>query len=846
MAKPAKRNPAKKYDFAAIEKRWRAVWLARQVFEPNLKSAPKPFYNLMMFPYPSAEGLHVGNMYAFTGSDIYGRLKRMQGHDVFEPIGLDGFGIHSENYALKMGKHPMAHAKESEKNFYRQLGMIGNGFAWRQRLETYDPAYYKWTQWIFTHMFKAGLAYRKKQAVNWCPSCKTVLADEQVVAGECERCGSKVIKRELEQWFFRITRYADRLLKNLAKLDWSEKVKIAQRNWIGESIGATIEFRIQNSAWTVPVFTTRPDTLFGATYLVLAPEHPLVEELKARLVNRTEVEAYVNKARHKSEEERISLDKTGVELKGAKAVNPANREEIPIWVADYVLASYGTGAIMAVPAHDARDFEFARKFHLSIRRVISPDKNAAPASTAPPVLNEGNGYLIDSDKFTGLESEAAKRAITEFVGGENKVQYRLRDWLIYRQRYWGPPIPMIYCENCALARKGERADMPGWYTVPDKDLPVKLPRLKDVRPTGTNESPLAAAPAFVKVRCPGCARPARRETDVSDTFLDSAWYYLGYLAKENSKIDILSSKFKHLALKWLPVDMYIGGAEHAVLHLLYVRFLALALQDIGALRFTSKGSLASQPAGASGGEEPFRRFRAHGLLIKEGTKMSKSKGNVVNPDEYIRRYGADALRMYLMFLSPFEQGGDFRDQGILGITRFLDKVWKFSQAKRASKKEAAVERALQRTIKKVTEDIEALRYNTAISALMILLAEMEARGATLAQWTIFLKLLAPFAPFMAEEIWHAGKTQSAGRKTFRSVHREKWPKFDVKLVAAETFTLIIQVNGKLRDSVEVPAGISEAEAEERALESERVKTALGARPPKRIIYVPGRLVNVVV
>lgn len=835
-----------KYNPQKIEKKWQKIWQKKRVYEPNFKKSKRPFYNLMMFPYPSAEGLHVGNMYAFTGADIYGRFKRMQGHDVFEPIGLDGFGIHSENYALKIGKHPADQAKISEKNFYRQLQMIGNGFAWEERLETYDPEYYKWTQWIFIQMFKRGLAYRKKQAVNWCPSCKTVLADEQVISGECERCGTTVVKKELEQWFFKITDYAARLLDNLEKIDWSEKIKIAQRNWIGKSEGAIIEFRIKNLESRIKVFTTRADTLFGATYVVLAPEHGIIKNLEPGIKNPEEVKKYIEGARNKSEADRIAegREKTGVEIKGIKVINPANNQEIPVFVADYVLASYGTGAIMAVPAHDQRDFEFAKKFNLPVKMVICPNYPEPKC----PVLEEAyeeEGYLVASNEFTGMFCQKAKNAITEWLASkdlaEKKVTYRLRDWLISRQRYWGAPIPLIFCELCRREGWGEKDDMPGWHAVPEKDLPVKLPYIKDFRPTGTEKSPLAIVEKFYKVRCPKCKSWARRETDVCDTFLDSSWYYLGYLmASENWKSGFGNSALAKLLRRWLPVDMYIGGAEHAVLHLLYVRFVAMALHDLGFIHF----------------EEPFKKFRAHGLLIKDGAKMSKSKGNVVNPDEYIHAYGADTLRMYLMFLGPFEQGGDFRDTGITGITRFLDRVWrsvvgrasqnsKFnppaggSNSKQIQNSKLQIQKIIHKTIKKVTEDIENLQYNTAISSLMILMNDLEKQSSLeIENWKLVIKLLAPFAPHISEELWN-----QLGEK--KSVHSAKWPKFNPKFIKEETFTLIVQINSKVRDQFEAPAGISREEAARLALGREKVKTWLTGREPKKIIFVPGKLINIV-
>ncbi len=777
---------SERYDFSAIEKKWQKRWFADRTYEPDLTGAEKPFYNLMMFPYPSAEGLHVGNMYAFTGADIYGRKKRMEGYDVFEPIGLDGFGIHSENYALKIGAHPMKQAKISETRFYEQLSAIGNGFAWEEKLETYDPKYYRWTQWVFVQLWKHGLAYRKKQAVNWCPSCKTVLADEQVIAGKCERCGSEAEMKNLEQWFFRITKYVDRLLANLEKIDWSERVKIAQRNWIGKSEGALIKFSIFNSPFSIDVFTTRPDTLYGATYVVLAPEHPLVATLPIK--NRAEVEQYVKAAARKSAADRIAegREKTGAELKGVKAINPANKEEIPIFIADYVLATYGTGAIMAVPAHDERDRDFARAFDL-------------PVSDAP---------LVDG------------RKVVKEVGGKWETNFRLRDWLISRQRYWGVPIPMIFCEACAAAGKGEQKGMPGWYAVPEEELPVELPYVEDFRPKGKGESPLASAPEFYRAKCPGCGADARRETDVSDTFLDSAWYYLRYPSTRSVRGEQIPWD-PAITKKWFPVNLYTGGAEHSVLHLLYVRFIAMVFHDLGFLHF----------------EEPFPKFRAHGLLISEGAKMSKSKGNVVNPDEYISKYGADVLRMYLMFLAPFEQGGDFRDASIQGIVRFLERVWRIFQNGSVGERDPLM-RTLHRTIKKVTSDIEAFQYNTAISALMILANEMETAGSSEDVREAFLKLLAPFAPHLAEELW-----ERMGHTT--SIHREKWPLYDEALVHEDTFPLVVQVNGRRRATIEATRGIMKHEAEELARADEKVGRALAEGEVKTVVYVKDRLINFV-
>lgn len=768
------------YPFRQIEKKWTARWLKTKIYEPDLKAAKKPFYNLMMFPYPSAEGLHVGNAYTFTGVDTYGRFKRMQGYDVFEPIGLDGFGIHSENYALKIGKHPMRLAKVTEKNFYRQLQSLGNSFDWESHLETYDPEYYKWTQWIFIQMFKRGLAYRKKASVNWCPSCKTVLADEQVLpagrqesAGKCERCGSVVQKRDLEQWFFRITKYADRLLKNLDKIDWSERIKVAQRNWIGKSEGALLTFELKNSEEIIEVFTTRPDTLLGATYMVLAPENELVNKLKPQIKNWATVSKYVTQAKKKSENDRIKegMVKTGVELKGVKAINPATKKVIPVWVSDYVVVSYGTGAIMAVPAYDVRDHEFAKKFKL-------------PIVKAP---------LVSKD-------EMVRR-----VHGKKKSQYKIRDWLISRQRYWGPPIPMIFCKKC------------DWQPVPEKDLPVKLPYIKDFRPKGKGESPLASVKSFYETKCPKCKGEARRETDVSDTFLDSSWYFLRYPSVKEKKVAWRTGMTK----KWLPVNMYIGGAEHAVLHLLYSRFITMVFKDVGLLEF----------------EEPFSVFRAHGMLIKEGAKMSKSRGNIVNPDFYVKRFGADTLRMYFRFLGPFEQGGDWRDSGIAGITRFLNRVWALQ--KRELRKSESVSPWLFVSIKKVTEDISGLRYNTAISELMIVLNRFESESELKSKdFEIFLLMLAPFAPFITEELW-----ERPGHK--KSIHLERWPEYKRSISAEKTFELLFQVNGKLRGKTIAKTGIKENEAKEVALRDARVMAHVSGKRVRRVIFVPNRLINIV-
>src|SRR3954463_4352349 len=669
-----KQNPGSTHEGSyqpdVVEAKWQARWADGHINEPDLDRASRPFYNLMMFPYPSAEGLHVGNMFAFTGADTYGRFKRLQGFDVFEPIGYDAFGIHSENYAIAQGINPGKLIPRNIANFRRQLRRIGGMFDWRHELSTTDPEYYKWTQWIFLQLFKAGKAYKKAAAVNWCPKDKTVLANEQVINGRCERCDSVVEQRFLEQWFFRITDYADRLLANLddkSKMDWSESTVLAQKNWLGRSEGAEIEFVDRLTARPpdrrIKGFTTRPDTIFGATFMVLAPEHPLVDAFTTP-DHRAEVDAYRKMVAAKDLVSRKVGDreKTGV-FTGGHAINPATGQPIPVWIADYVLMEYGTGAIMAVPGHDDRDFEFARRYGLPIIRVVTqsaqgsdrptalppePSPSEGEATAGLPFTDNESGVLVHSGQFDGLSVADAKRAITAWLAergaGKPVVNYRLHDWTISRQRYWGPPIPIIYC------------DEHGAVPVPEKDLPVELPIIEDFKPDDTGVSPLARHEEWYYAPCPVCGKRGRRETDVSDTFLDSAWYFLRYPSTEFKDRPFDPARTR----KWLPVTSYIGGNEHAVLHLLYSRFITMVLHDQGMLDF----------------EEPFRKFRAHGLIVKDGSKMSKSRGNVVVPDEYIAQWGADTFRMYLMFLGPFQEGGDFRDEGISGPRRFLEKVWK--------------------------------------------------------------------------------------------------------------------------------------------------------------------------
>ncbi len=816
---------------AEVERKWQSRWEERgtnSFTEAEIAARGgegRPFYNLMMFPYPSAEGLHVGNIYAFTGADIYGRYQRMRGHDVFEPIGFDAFGIHSENFALKVGTHPMELIPRNIEHFTRQLKRVGFMYDWNHSVDTTSPEYYRWTQWIFLQLYKAGLAVKKEAPVNWCPSCNTVLANEQVVGGECERCGTAVELRNLSQWFFRITDYAGRLLENLSHIDWSETTKKAQENWIGRSEGAEISFPVVGHGDSyIHVFTTRPDTLWGASYLVLAPEHPLVERITAP----EQMPAVANYqagvlATDLVTRKKTDKTKTGVDT-GARALNPATGKEIPIWVADYVLMEYGTGAIMGVPAHDERDFEFATEYALPIVTVVLPREEAARlsdpanpvqgAADAAYVAHSDDEVLVNSGAFSGMDARTGKGAIIRWLAeqgaGKSRINYRLHDWCISRQRYWGPPIPVLYCDHC------------GTLPVPEDQLPVVLPFVEDYKPDASGVSPLARHEEWYLTVCPDCGATARRETDVSDTFLDSAWYFLRYPSARNEHAAFDSQ----VTRDWLPVDMYIGGNEHAVLHLLYSRFLTMALKDMGHVDF----------------EEPFSRFRAHGLIVKDGAKMSKSKGNVVVPDEYIEEYGADTFRMYLMFLGPYQEGGDFRASGITGPYNFLNRLWDTMLSAEERPLDPEVERKLHATIKKVGEDLEVLSYNTAIAAMMEYLNVVRAGGRTPERAAVepLVRLVAPIAPHVAEELWERlGHTESIFVEA-------RWPEYDPAKTVADTVEFVVQVNGKVRARMEMARGIAEAEARDAALADENVQKWIEGKQVRKTIFVADRLVNLVI
>jgi leucyl-tRNA synthetase len=811
-------HPEDAYRPDAVEAKWQARWAERRTNEPDLDGAARPFYNLMMFPYPSAEGLHVGNFFAFTGADVYGRFQRLRGHTVFEPMGFDAFGIHSENYAIKIGIHPAELIPRNIANFRRQFVRLGGMFDWRHELSTTDPAYYKWTQWLFLRLYQAGKAYKKKAAVNWCPKDKTVLANEQVINGACERCGTPVEQRLLEQWFFRITEYADRLLANLddrSKMDWSPSTATMQRNWIGRSDGAEIEFA--SAAGPIRVFTTRPDTLFGGTFLVLAPEHPLVDTLTVAPY-RDVMEEYRKAvaARDLVSRKVGEKEKTGV-FTGSTALNPATGQQIPVWVSDYVLMDYGTGAIGGVPGHDDRDFAFATKYRLPIVRVLAGRGETGSTPLTEPATDTDGFRLVNSGRFSDLPADEGLKAIVGWLEetgrGKGVVRYRLHDWCISRQRYWGPPIPIIYCDAC------------GPVPVPEQDLPVLLPIIPDFQPDDSGISPLARHKEWYVVPCPRCGKPGHRETDVSDTFLDSAWYYLRYLATEFDDRAFDADRVK----KWLPVASYIGGNEHAVLHLLYSRFIAMVLQEQGLLHF----------------DEPFRKFRAHGIIVKDGAKMSKSRGNVVIPDEYISKWGADTFRTYLMFLGPFEEGGDFRDEGLAGPRRFLDKVWELVlQCEKRTLVGDELHRGIvvkwHQTKKRVTEGLEHLSYNTAIAALMELLNALRAVNCSERKIVKeFLIMLAPFAPHFAEEAW-----ERLGATT--SVFDAKWPAWDDGLTLEQEVEIPVQVNGKTRSRVTVPRGSAEQQVVAAARRDPSVLRFTDGKELRKVVYVKDRLLNLVV
>jgi len=834
------------YNHKAVESKWQSLWEENKTFLVDLKTAKNPFYNLVMFPYPSAEGLHVGHIVPYSGADTYGRFMRMRGHDVFEPMGFDAFGIHSENFAIEKGIHPAKLIAQTTRYFREnQMKRLGTLFDWSRSLSTTDPAYYKWTQWIFLEFYKAGLAYKKQAPVTYCLSCKTVLADEQTEKrGEktvCERCKNEIEKRQLSQWFFKITKYADRLLNNLANIDWPETTKILQKNWIGKSEGIDINYEVVGTNEKITCFTTRPDTNYGATFVVLAPEHPLVLKITTD-ENSQKVKDYIKRAKSKTEQERISEArvKTGI-FTGSYCLNQLTGKKMPIYISDFVIMTYGTGAVVGVPGHDKRDFEFAQKFNLSIVRVVvGPDGDAAPI-TKPEQVQEEQGTMVNSDLLNGLDIQTAIKTIMDYIEkkgwGRRKTTLRLRDWCISRQRYWGPPIPMINCSKC------------GWQPVPESDLPVLLPDLKDYQPDEQGKPPLARVSDFVNTTCPKCSGPATRETDVSDTFLDSAWYFFRYLDPANDKIPFpTQGVFKKYNItddpfgdRWLPVNIYIGGNEHACMHLLYTRFLTMVFKDLGFINF----------------EEPFKKFFAHGLIIKDGAKMSKSRGNIINPDEYLDKYGADTLRMYILFLGPYSAGGDFKDEGIGGINRFLTRIWQLVETtankqqqkepiKSKNNSDIALTRAEHKAIKAVTKDLESLKFNTALARIMEYYNAIYQKP-TLELVKTLLLLLAPLAPHITEELWQKINNVSQFENQY-SIHNQPWPDYDSQLAKEELITIAVQVNGRLRTTIEVSP--EEVEIQKRLENMARNKPAvrryLAGQKPKKVIFVKGKIINFVV
>ncbi|MBI5230403.1 MAG: leucine--tRNA ligase [Candidatus Magasanikbacteria bacterium] len=831
------------YSHKKIEKKWQKYWEEHELFRAR-DDSPKPkLYTLIEFPYPSGEGLHVGHPRPYTAMDIISRKKRMDGYNVLYPIGWDAFGLPTENYAIKTGQPPAKVTKKNIANFTRQIKSLGISFDWSREVNTTDPAYYKWTQWIFLQLFKHGLAYKSKIAINWCINCKIGLANEEVVGGVCERCGGPVEKRLKDQWMLAITKYADKLLEGLKEVNYIPQAQTQQENWIGRSEGAEIDFKIQGSGRNIRVFTTRPDTLFGATYMVLAPEHELVGQLSESISNLKDVEEYIAQAKRKSDLERTELqkEKTGVELCDVRAINPANNEEIPVWVADYVLGGYGTGAIMAVPAHDERDWGFAKKYGLKIYPVVLPYGGSTTFGNSmvqvrkevvnkiidvQPFIREG--FNIESKFLNGLKTAEAKIKMIQWLEKEKigacKIQYKLRDWVFSRQRYWGEPIPLVFCEACAKFHKGESVGEqtnPGWIPLPESELPLKLPAVKKYEPTDTGESPLSAMSKWVNTKCPRCGGAARRETDTMPNWAGSSWYFLRYIDPRNDKEFASMDALK----QWMPVDWYNGGMEHTVLHLLYSRFWNRFLFDIGAV-----------PA-----REPYKKRTSHGMILaKGGEKMSKSKGNVVNPDDMVEQYGADTLRTYIMFMGPFDQAVEWDPQSLVGVHRFLERVWTTSE--RVSNEAPCPKNIIRQehqSIKKVGEEIEVMRFNTAVAHLMtfsntLYKLEKVPRGA----YKTLLVLLSPFAPHVCEELW-----AMLGHKS--SITEEKWPAFDSALLEEETFELVIQVNGKIRDKYIVSFGITEEALRAEVLKRPKVEAVLNGAKPQQFRYISGKLVSIV-
>ena len=804
-----------KYDFTAIEKKWQKKWMEEKTYAAVTGDTSRPkFYGLVEFPYPSGNGLHVGHARPYTAMDVVARKKRMDGYNVLFPIGYDAFGLPTENFAIKNHIHPAKVTHDNVANFRKQLQMLGYSFDWDRELNTTDPSYYKWTQWIFLQLFKKGLAYKTSMPVNWCTSCKIVLANEEVVDGVCERCGGAVIRKEKSQWMLKITEYAQRLIDDLDGLDFIDRVKTQQKNWIGRSTGAEVDFKT-TAGDTLTVFTTRPDTLFGATYMVIAPEHAYVRKWKDLITNYADVEAYVAEAGRKSDFERTELvkDKTGVRLEGVRAINPVNGKEIPIFISDYVLVSYGTGAIMAVPAHDTRDWEFAKKFGCEIIEVVQGGDVEKEAFT----LKDDTGIMVNSDFLNGLTVKEAIPIITKWLEktgiGHEKVNFKLRDWVFSRQRYWGEPIPLVHCDKC------------GWVPLPEDQLPLVLPEVDSYEPTDNGESPLAPMTDWVNTTCPCCGGPAKRETDTMPQWAGSSWYFLRYMDPHNDKA--LASKE---ALEyWSPVDWYNGGMEHTTLHLLYSRFWHKFLYDIGVV-----------PT-----KEPYKKRTSHGMILGEGgEKMSKSRGNVVNPNDIVDQYGADTMRTYIMFIGDFEKAAAWSANAVKGCKRFLDRVWNLGETEHTGEEYSpANEAAVHKAIKKVSEDIEAMKFNTAIAALMALVNDFYTNGASKDDMKALLLMLSPFAPHICEEMW---ENMGFAAETGKMACQMPWPVYDESKTIASEVEMAVQIQGKLRGSVKVPMDSDEATVVAAAKAVDKVARQLEGMEIVKVIHVKNKLVNLIV
>lgn len=799
----------KMYNPKVIEKKWQKIWDEEKAFAATDDYSKPKFYALVEFPYPSGQGLHVGHPRPYTALDIVARKRRMQGYNVLYPMGWDAFGLPTENYAIKNKIHPKTVTENNVKRFKEQLHSLGYSFDWDREVNTTDPEYYHWTQWIFLKLFNAGLAYKKEMPINWCTSCKVGLANEEVVNGVCERCGSEVVRKVKSQWMLKITEYAEKLIEGLDEVDYIEKVKVSQKNWIGRSQGAEVDFRLKDKEEKLTVYTTRPDTLFGATYMVVSPEHPLIDRYKDEITNWKEIEAYREMASKKSDFERTELakEKTGVVLEGIKAVNPVNNKEIPVWISDYVLMSYGTGAIMAVPAHDERDWEFAKKFNLPIIEVVAGGENVNEAA----FTDVATGKLVNSEFLNGLEVKDAKEKIIEYLEekgiGHSKVNYKLRDWVFSRQRYWGEPIPIVSCEKC------------GFVPLSEKDLPLLLPEVDSYMPTDDGESPIAAMTEWVNTTCPCCGAPAKRETDTMPQWAGSSWYFLRYTDPKNTQALASPEALKY----WLPVDWYNGGMEHTTLHLLYSRFWHRFLYDNGVV-----------PT-----KEPYQKRTSHGMILGEnGEKMSKSRGNVVNPDDIVKEFGADTLRTYEMFIGAFDLSASWSQEGVKGCRRFLDRVWKLQDIMiddESYSKE--METRLHQTIKKVSFDFENLKFNTAIAAMMSLINDFYKAGkVTRGEFKTLLTLLNPVAPHMTEELW---ETLGYGGRLFEA----SWPEYDEAKTVEATVEIAVQINGKTKVTMSIDKDMAKEEVIPKA------KEALGDKLKGQVvkeIYVPGRIVNIVV